>query len=102
MSGEIIPQIVSRNYILIGAKGVDYPYYVNNLESDHLTNFSVITVTFINTSEAFARLRFDKAIIKHNDDSIVASYNISTFGAHRNHVMLKKRGFWQNRSTNRE
>lgn len=82
MSGEIIPQIVSRNYILIGAKGVDYPYYVNNLESDHLTNFSVITVTFINTSEAFARLRFDKAIIKHNDDS----------GAHRNHVMLKKEG----------
>lgn len=73
-------------------KGVDYPYYVNNLESDHLTNFSVITVTFINTSEAFARLRFDKAIIKHNDDSIVASYNISTFGAHRNHMMLKKEG----------
>lgn len=73
-------------------KGVDYPYYVNNLGSDKLTNFSIIAVTFVNTSEAFARLRFDKAIIKQNDDSVVASYNISTFGTHRNHVMLKKEG----------
>lgn len=70
-------------------KDVNYPYYVNKLEDNHLTDFSVITVTFVNTSEAFARLRFDKAVIKHSDDDIVASYNISTFGAHRNHVILK-------------
>ena len=71
-------------------KNIDYPYYVNRLEEDHIRNFSIITVTFINTSEAFARLRFDEATIKHNDDDVVARYNMSTFGAHRNHVMLKK------------
>lgn len=71
-------------------KNIDYPYYVNRLENDHIRNFSIITVTFVNTSEAFTRLRFDEATIKHNDDDVVARYNMSTFGAHRNHVMLKK------------
>ena len=70
--------------------GVNYPYYVNILESNEFTNFSVITVTFVNTSEAFTRLRFKEAIIKHNDDDIIAKYNGSTFGAHRNHIMLSK------------
>lgn len=70
--------------------GVNYPYYTNTLEDISLSNFSIITLSIINTSEAFARLRFHEAIIKHNDEDIVAQYNISTFGAHKNHIMLKK------------
>lgn len=73
-------------------KDVDYPYYVNTLEDGNLSNFSIITVTIVNTSEAFARLRFDEAIIKQNDETIIAKYNISTFGAHKNHTMLKQGG----------
>lgn len=71
-------------------KGINYPYYINILDSNSLTNFSVITITFVNTSEAFARLRFDKATIGYDDNDAMANYNISTFGAHKNHVMLRK------------
>lgn len=71
-------------------KDVDYPYYVNTLEDSNLSNSSIITVTIVNTSEAFTRMRFNEAIIKHNDETIIAKYNISTFGAHKNHTMLKQ------------
>ena len=70
--------------------GIDYPYYTNILEKSDLSNFSIITVTIVNTSEAFARLRFNEAIIKQNDEQVVAKYNGSTFGAHKNHTMLKQ------------
>jgi len=85
-------ELTADKKILKTIKGIDYPYYINTLEDNHLTNFSIITVTIINTSEAFARLRFDEAIIKQNDESIIAKYNISTFGAHKNHTMLKRGG----------
>lgn len=73
-------------------KGIDYPYYTNTLEDGLLTNFSIITVTIINTSEAFARLRFNEAIIKQNDENIIAKYNISTLGVHKSHIMIKRGG----------
>ena len=89
---EIIPavcELTRDGKSVKTVKGIDYPYYINNLEDNHLTNLSIITLTFVNTSEAFARLRFDNAIIKQPDNTI-ANYNISTFGAHKNHIMLKK------------
>ena len=78
--------------ILKTIKGIDYPYYTNILENNNLSNFSIIIVTIVNTSEAFARLRFNEAIIKQNDEQVVAKYNGSTFGAHKNHTMLKQGG----------
>lgn len=71
-------------------KNFDFPYYVNTLDDNHISNFSIISVTIVNTSEAFARLRFDEATIKHDENDIIAKYNISTFGAHKNHLMLSK------------
>ena len=32
-------------------KGIDYPYYVNTFDSGRFSNFSVITVTFVNMRE---------------------------------------------------
>ena len=74
-------------------EGVEYPYYVNTLEDHDFSGSSIMTITVVNTSEAFACLSFDKACIKHNNEEPIAQYNISTFGAHKNHIMLRRDGF---------
>lgn len=69
---------------------IDYPYYTNTLSNIYLENISIISVSIVNTSEAFARFRFKEAIIKHSDNKVVAKYNRSTIGEHKNHIMLAK------------
>lgn len=71
-------------------RNIDYPYYTNAFENDNLTDFSIITITIINTSEAFARLRFNEAIFNNTDENIIAKYNSTTVGVHKHHIMLKR------------
>ncbi len=71
-------------------KDIDYPYYSNIYEEDALTNVVLITVSIINTSEAFARVRFNEASFKDCQGNFIANYNGTTFGVHKNHLMIKK------------
>lgn len=50
---------------------------------------ALISITFINTSEAFARLRFNEATITQGEETI-AKFDLSTFGTHKHHLMLRK------------
>ncbi len=70
-------------------KGIDYPFFTNRKENLDLNDMYILAITFINTSEAFARLRFNEATIT-NGSEIIGSFNMSTFGTHKNHIMLKK------------
>ena len=71
-------------------KGIDYPYYSNILENDDLADTVMITITIVNTSEAFARVRFNEAKFKEYNGKAIAEYNISTVGIHENHIMIAK------------
>lgn len=73
-------------------KGIDYPFFLNYKENSDSDNIYVLAVTFVNTSEAFARLRFNEAKI-FNSNEIISEFNLSTFGAHKNHIMLNKGGY---------
>lgn len=70
-------------------RGFEYPYYQNTSEEFDYNNFSILSVTFVNTSEAFARLRFDSATILSGEE-IIAEFTFSSFGTHKNHIMLRK------------
>ena len=70
-------------------KGIDYPFFTNCKEKLDLKDIYILSVTFVNTSEAFARLRFNEATIINGNETI-GDFNISTFGTHKNHIMLKK------------
>ncbi len=70
-------------------ENIDYPFFTNRKDTLDLNDIYVLSITFINTSEAFARLRFNEAIIK-SDDEIIGEYNMSTFGTHKNHIMINK------------
>lgn len=68
-------------------KGIDYPFFINCEEK--LNDMYILSVAFVNTSGAFSRLRFNEATIV-NDNKTIGSFNVSTFGTHKNHIMLKK------------
>lgn len=72
---------------LKGLKDFKHPFYNDKGEDIDLTHSSIIVLEFINSSEAFARLRFNNAVFKNNTD-IVASFDMSTFGTHTNHIMV--------------
>ena len=71
-------------------KDINHPYYINTTENTNLFDLSSITLTIMNTSEAFARLRFNKASFINGTKESVAEYNISTFGVHKTHIMIKR------------
>ena len=71
-------------------KGVDYPYYNNIKDKDKLTDIALITVSVVNTSEAFTRMRFNEASFESEKDNKIAEYNMTTFGVHENHIMIPK------------
>lgn len=70
-------------------KGIDYPFFSDCKENYDSDNIYILTVTFVNTSEAFARLRFNEAKI-FNSNEIISEFNLSTFGTHKIHIMLNK------------
>jgi hypothetical protein len=99
----IEPHILVDSFVLLSAecelnnekteikslKGIDYPFFTNCKENLELNDMYVLSIAFVNTSEAFARLRFNEATITNGNETI-GSFNISTFGTHKNHIMLKK------------
>lgn len=78
-SGKIIKSI----------KNIDYPFFTDRIDKLELSEISLISITFINTSEAFARLRFNEATITQ-DEKTIAKFDLSTFGIHKQHLMLQK------------
>lgn len=70
--------------------GVDFPYYINIQDNVDLLDSVLIVVSFVNTSEAFARVRFNKLVFKDPEENIIGEYSISTVGVNKNHVMLPK------------
>lgn len=70
-------------------KNFDYPYFINRAEEFNYNDFSVLSITFVNTSEAFARLRFDSATIIRGEETI-GEFNFSSFGTPKFHIMLRK------------
>lgn len=70
-------------------KGIDYPFFTNRKENLDLNDMYILAITFINTSEAFARLRFNEATIKKDNEKI-GEFNMGTFGTHKNHIMIGK------------
>lgn len=84
-------------------KEIDFPYYINIQDNVDLLNSVLIVVSFVNTSEAFARVRFNKLVFKDPEENKIGEYNISTVGVNKNHVMLprgksSKIGFVLNRN----
>ena len=87
MSTDVV--LTSNKKEIKTIKDFDYPYYTNNTEELNFLSFSILAVKFVNTSEAFARLRFDSATI-YTPDETIAEFNMSSFGSHKNHIMLRK------------
>lgn len=71
-------------------KGVDYPYYSNIRDESNLKDSVLITVSIVNTSEAFARVRFNEASFENLDGNKIAEYKMSTFGISKSHIMIPK------------
>lgn len=71
-------------------KEVNYPYYANGSVDENQDNIVMITFTFVNTSEAFARVRFNEASFGNDGGCDNMKYDISSCGVHENHIMLKK------------
>lgn len=86
---------ISEQNKIKGLQNCNYPFYNNKNDKLDFAPSSLIVLEFINTSEAFARLRFDNAIFR-NGDTIVASFDMSTFGTHPNHIMLPKENIREN------
>lgn len=80
-------QLSDNSKKLKGLKDFYHPFYNDKGEEIDFTYSSIVVLEFINSSEAFARLRFDSAIFKNNDD-VIASFDMSTFGTHINHIMV--------------
>lgn len=75
-----------------GVKGFDSPYFVNRNENLNFDDLSIVVISFQNTSEAFARLRFKEATITKGAKNAqsIAVFNGSTFGFSTTQVMLNK------------
>ena len=71
-------------------KGVDFPYYINIQDNVDLLDSVLIVVSFVNTSEAFARIRFNELVFRNSEGNKIWECNISTLGVNKNHVMLPK------------
>ena len=71
-------------------KGVDYPYYSNIRDESNLKDSVLITVSIVNTYEAFARVRFNEASFENLDGNKIAEYKMSTFGISKSHIMIPK------------
>ena len=69
-------------------KNYNYPFFVQSKSEGHKSSF-ILSVTLINTSEAFARLRFKEAQFI-NSNNIIAEIYAATVGTHNNHFMLHK------------
>lgn len=82
-------QLTTNGKEIKAIKNFDHPYFVNREGEFNYNDFSVLAVTFINTSEAFARLRFDSATIFQGEE-IIGDFNFSSFGTPKFHIMLRK------------
>lgn len=82
-------QLTNNGKEIKAIKDFDYPYFINRAGEFNYNDFSVLSVTFINTSEAFARLRFDSATITRGEE-IIGEFNFSSFGTPKFHIMLRK------------
>ena len=71
-------------------KECNYPYYTELTIGAEITNLSMIKIDFLNTSEAFTRLRFCEAEFT-DQDKIVMSFNMSTVGTHANHIVVSNK-----------
>lgn len=65
----------------------DYSYYIDIVGNFDCNNFSISTVTFINTSTAFAQLRLNKVIIARGNYTI-ADFSFYLLG-HTKIILLK-------------
>lgn len=70
-----------------------YPYYSELKSPPNLASSVLIVLDVVNTSFAFARLRFDSAKFTDNNQICLAEYNLSTIGTHINHIMLPTNNF---------
>lgn len=68
-------------------KDCGFPYYTELITKTDLNDYILLKIDFFNTSEAFARLRFDEAQFV-NEDKVVAKFNMSTMGTHVNHIVV--------------
>lgn len=68
-------------------KDCNFPYYTELTSTSDLNDLVMLKIDFINTSEAFARLRFNEAEFKEQE-KIIAKFNMSTMGTHANHIIV--------------
>lgn len=91
-SFEVIPasyQLTSGKEQIKTIMNFYEPYYTNKEEELDFNNFSLLIISFVNTSEAFLRLRFNEATILKSGKRI-AYFNGSSFGIHKDYIMLRR------------
>ena len=84
----IEPELSNSGKEFKSIKDFDYPFYIDKNDDLDIKNSVLIVLKFINTSEAFARLRFVSATFQNQN--LVASYGFDTIGTHINHIVLSK------------